>query len=120
MPDSRPLATELLAVVQAHLAREVAPLLPPYQQFQLKIIDRILATVGREMVLRPHANAREVDRLRMLLAHQGTLDELNAMLAQQIRDGVLATDDAALLDHLRQSTEDALRINNPKWMTDAR
>ena len=120
MPDSRPAVAELLAVVQQPLAQQVAPLLPAYQQFQLKIVDRMLATVGREISQGPAADRRELERLGALLGRAGTLDELNAALARAIRDGGLPIDDARLLAHLRASTEDALRINNPNWIADAR
>ena len=119
MPNSRPRATDLLAIVQEYLETQVSPLLPAVQQFQLKIVSRVLMTVRREMQHGPAFDAAEAARLATLLRRDGTLEELNAELARAIRAGEFATDDAALLAHLRASVEDALRINNPKWLPKA-
>jgi hypothetical protein len=116
MPNSRPVAPDLLGVVQDYLANEVSPLLPPLHQFQLRIVQRLLETVRRELQLAPAADAAELERLCALLGHAGSLVELNAELARSIRDGAFAVDDRALLAHLRETIEDSLRINNPKWL----
>jgi hypothetical protein len=116
MPNSRPIATDLLGIVQEYLETEISPQVSSVHQFQLKIVSRVLATVRRELQLGPRANAAEIDRLRKLLRREGSLDELNGELARAIRAGEFATNDAALLAHLRASIEDALRINNPKWL----
>ena len=121
MPSSRPVATDLLSVVEDYLDREVSPLLPPLQQFQLKIVRRLLQTLRRELQLGPDADALETARLSSLLSLDAPLAELNAELARAIHNGEFSTSDPALLSHLRETIEDALRINNPKWLpkTDA-
>lgn len=119
MPHSRPVATDLLAIVQEYLENDISPQVSPVHQFQLKIVSRVLSTVKRELELAPQANEEEVARLKALLRRDGTLDELNAALARAIRAGDFAVDDPALLAHLRSSIEDALRINNPKWLNPA-
>ena len=119
MPSSRPVATDLLAIVQEYLESEISPQVSGVHQFQLKIVSRVLSTVRREMQLAPSADAGEADRLRALLGRDGTLEDLNAALAKAIRAGDFAVDDPALLSHLRTSIEDALRINNPKWLAPA-
>jgi len=116
MPNSRPPATDLLAIVQEYLEKEIAPQVSSVHQFQLKIVSRVLATVRRELELAPEANERELERLGALLGRDGSLEELNAALARAIRAGDFAVDDPALLAHARASIEDALRINNPKWL----
>lgn len=116
MPDSRPVAEDVLGVVRDYLRDELAPLVPPYHQFQLRIVTKLLETVGRELELGAAFEQDELARLRALIGRDGPLAELNAELARQIRDGERPIDDARLLDHLCRSTEDALRINNPKWL----
>ena len=119
MPSSRPIATDLLSVVEDYLDHDVSPLLPPLQQFQLKIVRRLLQTVRRELELGPDAHTMETARLSSLLSLDGPLAELNAELARAIRDGKFSTSDPALLSHLRETIEDELRINNPKWLPKA-
>ena len=51
-----------------------------------------------------------------LLRRDGSLAELNDMLAAQIGNGEMALDDPALRQHIRRSLEEALNINNPKWL----
>jgi hypothetical protein len=119
MPNSRPIATDLIAIVQEYLEKEISPQVSPVHQFQLKIVSRVLATVRRELELAPDANSNEVDRLRALLRRHGNFEDLNAALARAIRAGDFAVDDPALLAHLRASIEDSLRINNPKWLAKA-
>jgi hypothetical protein len=116
MPNSRPVATDLLAIVQEYLENEISPQVSPVHQFQLKIVSRVLATVRRELELAPAADAAELARMKSLLGRDGSFDELNAALARAIRAGDFAVDDPALHAHLRTSIEDALRINNPKWL----
>ncbi|MBC5767090.1 DUF6285 domain-containing protein [Ramlibacter albus] len=116
MPNSRPLATDLLAIVQEYLENEISPQVSPVHQFQLKIVARVLSTVKREMELAPQLNSAETERLKALLRREGSFDELNTALAKAIRAGDIAVDNPTLLAHLRTSIEDALRINNPKWL----
>lgn len=117
MPASRPSAPDLLAVVMEYLEADIAPRLPAVQQFQLKIVARALSTVKRELEQGPAADAGEAERLAALLRHGGDLAEQRAELARAIRHGDFAVDDPALLAHLCTTVEDALRINNPKWLT---
>jgi len=119
MPNSRPAATDLLAIAQEYLEKEISPQVSSVHQFQLKIVSRVLGTVRRELDLAPDANAAEAERLRDLLRRDGSIEELNAALARAIRAGDFAVDDPALLAHLRASIEDALRINNPRWLAKA-
>ena len=53
-----------------------------------------------------------------LLGHPGDRDALSRELAARIRAGTIALDDPALLGHLRLSLVEALRINNPKWLSE--
>ena len=117
MPNSRPTATDVLDVVRQYLERDLSPLTPPQHQFQLRIVGRLLDTVRRELECKPAADAAELQRLCALLGRDGSPDELNRLLAGRIRAGELATDDPALLAHLRRTIEDSLRINNPRWIT---
>ena len=50
--------------------------------------------------------------------HLSTSSPRSARARRPARAGKLALDDPALLDHLRQTLVEALRINNPKWIGD--
>jgi len=116
MPDSKPEATVLLEAVQAYLERELLPTLTGPHGFHTRVAINVLALVRRELELGPTLGEEERARLMRLLGREATLAELSRDLADRIRTGALALDDPALLDHLRRSLADALRINNPKWL----
>lgn len=116
MPESRPIAPDLLSVVQEYLEQEISPQVSKVHKFQLKIVSRVLATVRRELQQGPAADAAEVSRLRALLGREGSVSELNVALARAIREGDFRVDDPQLLAHLRQTVEASLAINNPSWL----
>jgi hypothetical protein len=117
MPLSLPDATILLKAAVKYLEEEVMPKLDGYYRFQTRVTVNALNTVRRELEMRPaHAHA-EAARLTAILGHHGEVEELSRELAERIRTGQIALDDPALRAHVRQSLEDALAINNPKWLT---
>jgi hypothetical protein len=116
MPASKPDAPALLDAAIDYLERELLPTLAGYHRFQCRVTVNVLAQVRRELVLAPAQSEAERARLVALLGHGGERDELSRELAARIRAGEIALDDPALLDHLRLSLVEALRINNPKWI----
>ena len=116
MPASKPDAHALLDAAIDYLERELLPVLSGYHRFQCRVTVNVLAQVRRELALAPAQSEAERARLVALLGHGGERDELSRELAARIRTGAIARDDPALLDHLRQSLIEALRINNPKWI----
>lgn len=116
MPMSLSPAPEMLATIRDYLEKEILPALSDDKWFNVKVSVNMLATIERELRLAPAANEAERARLVALLGAPGTLEELNRALAEAIRTGRIAPGDPRLLDHLRQTTADALRINNPQWL----
>jgi uncharacterized protein DUF6285 len=116
MPASKPSAPALLDAAIDYLERELLPTLGGYHRFQCRVTVNVLAQVCRELVLAPTQAEAERARLTALLGHPGERDELSRELAARLRAGEFALDDPALLDHLRRSLVEALRINNPKWI----
>ena len=116
MPASKPEATVMLDAAIDYLERELLPTLAGYHRFQCRVTVNVLAQVRRELALAPGQAEAERTRLESLLGHPGEHDPLNRELAARIRGGEIALDDPALLDHLRRSLFEALRINNPKWI----
>jgi hypothetical protein len=119
MPASKPDAPALLDAAIDYLERELLPALAGYHRFQCRVTVNVLAQVRRELALAPPQSEAERARLVALLGHAGDRDELSRELAARIRAGEIALDDPALLDHLRLSLIEALRINNPKWIGEA-
>ena len=117
MPMSHPSAPEMLAVIREYLEATILPELKDDKWFNVKVAANMLATVERELRLGPAADAAEIARLEQITGTRGSLDALNRELAARIREGKIKSDDAAVLDHLRQSIADALKINNPAWLT---
>jgi hypothetical protein len=116
MPAIQPDAPALLDAAIDYLERELLPTLAGYHRFQCRVTVNVLAQVRRELALAPDQADAERIRLIALLGHPGERDALSRELAARIRAGDIALDDPALLDHLRQSLVEALRINNPKWI----
>ena len=116
MPLSLSPAADMLATIRDYLEREILPELREDKWFNAKVAANMLGMIERELRLGPAANAEEVARLTALTGAEGTLEALNGALSAAIRDGRIAVDDPALLEHLRRTTTDALKINNPQWL----
>jgi Domain of unknown function (DUF6285) len=116
MPMPLSPAPDLLATIRDYLEKEILPALADDKWFNVKVAINLLATIERELSLGAAANEAERARLAALLGTSGTLEELNRVLALAIREGRFLLDDPALLDHLRRTTADALRVNNPQWL----
>ena len=118
MSQDRPTAAELLSAIADFLREEATPALDkadPRLGFQMRVAANSLAILEREARLGPAADARERDRLVKLLDRDGTLVELNAELARQLRIGQRDERDALLMAHLEATVADKIAIANPKW-----
>jgi hypothetical protein len=118
MSQDRPTAAELLAAIADLLREEVTPVLDkvePRLGFQMRVAANSLAILEREARLGPAADAREHQRLVKLLGRDGSLDDLNRELAQQLRSGERDERDAVLMAHLDATIADKIAIANPKW-----
>ena len=118
MPTNLSPVPDLLAIVREFLETDILrdPGLSDEKRFNVRVAVNLLATAERELRLGPAANAAEEARLSGFVGDEGSLEEKNRRLARAIREGAVAGDSSRLLDHLRRTTVDALRINNPKWL----
>jgi hypothetical protein len=61
------------------------------------------------------ARRLEADRLRNLLGVDGSLGELRLLLAEGLRDGIIAMDADGLVDHLRNTVVNQVLIDQPNY-----
>lgn len=115
MPADRPTAHELIASAAEHLAVNVRPSLAGHAAFETLIAANLLAIALRELELGPELRAVDERDLARLLGREGPLEELEAALAAQIREGDLDDRRGEVLAVLRASARRRLRIANPEY-----
>ena len=75
----------------------------------------MLDLVTRQLKLEQGSDAAELARLSKLLSMQGSLGELNRVLADQIAKGEVDLQTPGLADHLWQTTMDKLAVDQPSY-----
>ena len=115
MPVDRPTANELIASAAEHLAVNVRPALGGHGGFEALIAANLLAIALRELELGPELRAADERDLARLLERAGPLEELEARLVDEIREGKL-DNRAEVLVALRASARRRLRIANPEYV----
>ena len=115
MPRSIPDASTLLRAAAKYLEEELMPTLTGYHRFQTRVSANVLNIIRRELELHPANESAERVRLKGIVGHDGSVEDLNAELCVLIRTDQIDLDDPSLRSHLKQSLADALAINNPKW-----
>ena len=116
MPGDRPDALELIEAVAEHLATRVRAALSGHAAFEALIAANLLMIARRELEVAEPARAAERERLRALLGRNDSLDELEEQLVARIRAGELGPSDRRLMDHLRATVRDRLRVANPGYL----
>lgn len=111
----RPTSNELIASAAEHLAVNVRPALSGHAAFEALIAANLLAIALRELELGPELRAADERDLVGLLGPAGSLEELEARLAQQIRAGELDDRWSEALAILRASARRRVRIANPDY-----
>ena len=119
MPEHTPAAGELIEAVIEYLASAVRPAMSGYAAFESLIAIRLLQVAGSELELGPSVRAGERERLERLLGLEGDLEDLEAALTDLIRAEPLSgARREAVLEHLRISAEDRVRIANPGYLVE--
>lgn len=117
MPTDRPTPVEILQAIDGFLQEKVAPQVDKHTQFHLKVTANLLRLLQREWIQGSALELAELARLQALLnSKSDDLTALNQQLCDAIRDQQLALDDAALLEHLQQTTRAKLAIDNPRYL----
>jgi hypothetical protein len=116
MPE-QPDGATLLAAVAHFLRREAAPALQDRLAFHARVAANALDIAAREWRLGQTAQDAARARLTALLCHDGPIAALNGELCTRIASDAIDPADPALLDHLWQTTLDALAIDQPSYAT---
>ncbi|AXE64406.1 hypothetical protein BBF93_09340 [Hyphomonas sp. CACIAM 19H1] len=111
-----PSAKELIEAVKSFLDKTAMVQLQGHAAFHARVASNALATVLREMELRPGAEARERDRLQALLMSDETdVGALNRKLCEEIRTKRVDLSTPGLLTHLKSTTIDQLSVDQPGY-----
>jgi hypothetical protein len=111
----QPSMRELVEAVRDFLEQKAMPELKGHTAFHARVAANALAIVVRELEQGPQSAKGELERLRRLLGHDGTLDELNRELCKRIRDGAFTLDTPGLGEHLTITTREKVAIDQPGY-----
>ena len=115
--QDEPTPIELTRAVADFLRSEIAPSLAGHQAFKLRVAINMLDLVTRQLTLEAGSDGAEAARLARLLGLEGSLFELNQVLAERIADGKVDLATPGLPEHLWQTTLDKLAIDQPNYAT---
>ena len=113
--QNAPSSVELLNAISQFLETRIAPQLSGHDAYSMKVSLNALSLVQRDIEHRNTAEAEELDRLKTLLSADGDLSDLNRQLCEKIRLGELSSNDKTLLDHLRKTTIDQIKVDQPNY-----
>lgn len=113
--QEQPSAYELVDIVAEFIRVHAMPQLTGHAAFHALVAANALDMVKRELKILPKATVEEMERLRKLLGHDGSLEALNRELCSRIESGELTLDTPGLSDHLWAITMTKLAINQPKY-----
>jgi hypothetical protein len=123
--QDRPTAIELLAAIRHFLEHDIMPTTEGRRRFHTLIATNVLSILERELATEEDTLRAEWTRLSQLLdagelptslnALRASVRQLTDRLANDIKDGN-RDDDTAVWSHLRRTTEEKLRIANPRML----
>lgn len=111
--QDEPSPTEILTAVAAFLRGAVVVGATPLIAFQARVAANAVDLVARQITLAPGTDAAELAGLRALLARDGSLADLNAVLAQGLAAGTISA--AAAAPHVWRTTLAKLAIDQPRY-----
>jgi Domain of unknown function (DUF6285) len=113
--QDEPTPTELIKAVADFLRSDIASMTSGHTAFKLRVSINALDLVTRQLALEQGGDAAEAVRLSRLLGVQGSLVDLNRMLADRIAKGEVDLQTPGLADHLWQTTMDKLAVDQPNY-----
>jgi len=115
MMQDEPTPEELIKAVADFLRKDIAPMITGHNAFKLRVSINALDLVTRQLALEEGSAAAESARLSQLLGMQGSLNELNRVLADRIAKGEVDLQTPGLSEHLWQTTMDKLAVDQPNY-----
>ena len=113
--QDEPTPTELIKAVADFLRRDIAPEITGHLAFKLRVAINALDLVTRQLTLEQGSEVAENERLCGLLGKQGSLAELNELLAARIAGGEVDLQTPGLADHLWATTLAKLAVDQPNY-----
>lgn len=113
--QDEPTPNELTKAVADFLRSDIAPLVAGHNAFKLRVAINILDLVTRQLTLQDASDAAEAARLQGLLGIDGSLLQLNRVLAEQIASGEMDLQTPGLAEHLWQTTMAKLAVDQPSY-----
>jgi hypothetical protein len=113
--QDEPKPEELIKAVADFLRNDIAPVISGHDAFKLRVSINALDLVTRQLTLGQASDSTEKARLEELLGRQGSLGELNRMLAERIAKGEVDLQTPGLTGHLWQTTMDKLAVDQPNY-----
>jgi Domain of unknown function (DUF6285) len=113
--QDEPTPEELIKAVADFLRNDIAPGISGHNAFRLRVSINALDLVTRQLALAQGSDTAEAARLARLLGEQGTLGELNRMLADRIAKGEADLQTPGLAEHVWQTTMDKLAVDQPNY-----
>jgi hypothetical protein len=113
--QDEPTPTELIKAVADFLRNDITPQIGGHSAFKMRVAINALDLVTRQLTLESDSDAAEAERLSRLLGRQGSLEELNHVLAGKIASGEADLQTPGLAEHLWQTTMDKLAVDQPNY-----
>ncbi|MDA9442425.1 hypothetical protein XH98_25665 [Bradyrhizobium sp. CCBAU 51745] len=113
--QDEPTPIELTKAVADFLRNDITPLISGHQAFKLRVAINILDLVTRQLTREAGSDAKEVERLRALLGVDGSVTELNRVLAGRIAKGEMDLATPGLAEHLWATTMEKLAVDQPNY-----
>ncbi|HLX16158.1 MAG TPA: DUF6285 domain-containing protein [Bradyrhizobium sp.] len=113
--QDEPTPEELIKAVADFLRNDIVPGIGGHDAFKLRVSINALDLVARQLSLAQASDAAEVARLEELLDKQGSLADLNRLLAGRIAKGEVDLQTPGLTEHLWQTTMDKLAVDQPSY-----
>ena len=113
--QDEPTPSELVKAVADFLRNDITPAISGHSAFKLRVAINALDLVTRQLALESSSDAAEAARLKQLLNMQGSLHDLNRILAERIANGEGDLNTPGLAEHLWQTTLDKLAVDQPNY-----